>query len=183
MIWRILGMAAAVVVGCSAQAEAAATTRLYTVTATDFVNSFGTPTPVDPVQISFRLRLDPAVEVSETETEIALVSSNLQIDGGLSYDHYVTPSDYLDVGGTISGLYGQLGGTNDFLLSLNGLAGGHPTFFGLSYRQTGLRGGFRSQTGSVTVADVPEPGAWALMLSGFGGIGATLRRRRRWAVA
>jgi len=27
--------------------------------------------------------------------------------------------------------------------------------------------------------DVPEPGAWALMLAGFGATGAALRRRRR----
>jgi hypothetical protein len=29
------------------------------------------------------------------------------------------------------------------------------------------------------VAAVPEPGAWALMILGFGGVGATLRRRRQ----
>jgi hypothetical protein len=30
---------------------------------------------------------------------------------------------------------------------------------------------------------VPEPAAWALMLAGFGGLGAVLRRRRRMAAA
>lgn len=30
---------------------------------------------------------------------------------------------------------------------------------------------------------VPEPGTWALMILGFGGAGAALRARRRWAVA
>lgn len=36
-----------------------------------------------------------------------------------------------------------------------------------------------SSTGSFSaaVAAVPEPGAWALMLVGFGGIGALMRRR------
>ncbi len=29
---------------------------------------------------------------------------------------------------------------------------------------------------------VPEPASWALMILGFGGIGAALRRRRRWAL-
>jgi hypothetical protein len=31
---------------------------------------------------------------------------------------------------------------------------------------------------AVGVAGVPEPAAWALMILGFGGVGATLRRRR-----
>lgn len=36
--------------------------------------------------------------------------------------------------------------------------------------------------GGVT-ADIPEPGAWAMMLLGFGAAGATLRARRRAALA
>jgi hypothetical protein len=34
-------------------------------------------------------------------------------------------------------------------------------------------------TYSLTTTDVPEPAAWALMLVGFGGLGAALRTRRR----
>lgn len=33
------------------------------------------------------------------------------------------------------------------------------------------------------IASVPEPSTWAMMLIGFGGLGATLRSRRRWAVS
>jgi hypothetical protein len=36
---------------------------------------------------------------------------------------------------------------------------------------------------SLTVTSVPEPGAWALMLTGFGGLGVMLRRRRAQAIA
>jgi hypothetical protein len=36
---------------------------------------------------------------------------------------------------------------------------------------------------SVTEGGIPEPGVWALMLLGFGGAGAALRRRRAGAVA
>ena len=41
--------------------------------------------------------------------------------------------------------------------------------------------------GTLTVAKigsaaVPEPSAWALMIAGFGGMGALLRRRRALAV-
>jgi hypothetical protein len=37
--------------------------------------------------------------------------------------------------------------------------------------------------GTVNAPGVPEPAAWALMLTGFGGLGAMLRRRRREAAA
>jgi hypothetical protein len=33
--------------------------------------------------------------------------------------------------------------------------------------------------GSLTASGAPEPGAWALMLAGFGGMGAALRASRR----
>jgi len=33
-------------------------------------------------------------------------------------------------------------------------------------------------TGSLNIAVIPEPGAWALMIMGFGGVGAIMRRRR-----
>lgn len=36
---------------------------------------------------------------------------------------------------------------------------------------------------SVSVATVPEPAAWALMILGFGGVGGALRRSRRAATA
>ncbi|HEX7944307.1 MAG TPA: PEPxxWA-CTERM sorting domain-containing protein [Phenylobacterium sp.] len=32
---------------------------------------------------------------------------------------------------------------------------------------------------TVAIASVPEPGTWALMITGFGGAGAMIRRRRR----
>ncbi|WP_337186647.1 PEPxxWA-CTERM sorting domain-containing protein [Phenylobacterium sp.] len=48
---------------------------------------------------------------------------------------------------------------------------------------SGVYGGWRLElTPSVTAA-VPEPGAWALMIVGFGAAGALLRQRRRAAVA
>ncbi len=41
--------------------------------------------------------------------------------------------------------------------------------------------GFLSGVGAA--GGVPEPGAWALLLLGFGGVGAALRRRRAVAFA
>lgn len=43
--------------------------------------------------------------------------------------------------------------------------------------------GDASGSGTFNIAGVPEPAAWALMLVGFGGLGAGLRRSRRRAMA
>lgn len=47
---------------------------------------------------------------------------------------------------------------------------------------SGVSGGNGSYDGVIsfsTIAGVPEPAAWALMIVGFGGVGATVRARRR----
>ena len=33
----------------------------------------------------------------------------------------------------------------------------------------------------ISVSSVPDPSMWALMLVGFGGVGAAMRTRRNWA--
>lgn len=38
-------------------------------------------------------------------------------------------------------------------------------------------------TGSINAPGIPEPGTWALMLAGFGGVGVALRTRRRLLAA
>jgi len=62
-----------------------------------------------------------------------------------------------------------------------------PASFGAGdYRLTfgGTTTGGGGQAGSMTFFQaVPEPGTWALMLLGFGGIGMAMRRRRRPVLA
>lgn len=51
---------------------------------------------------------------------------------------------------------------------------------------SGTSGGSGSYDGVISfspLAAVPEPAAWALMIMGFGGVGAMVRARRRLAVA
>ena len=50
-----------------------------------------------------------------------------------------------------------------------------------SYRITTLTGGFASGfvTASSSPAAVPEAATWAMMISGFGAVGAAMRRRRQ----
>ena len=53
-------------------------------------------------------------------------------------------------------------------------------FYGTRQRPLGAR---HRRLDSTTTAAVPEPAAWALMLTGFGLVGATMRRRQAAVVA
>ena len=81
---------------------------------------------------------------------------------------------------TGSGTITYVGGPTHAITLLPGSLGAgsyHLTFSGNS-----PSGG--SESGNLTFRlAVPEPGTWALMLLGFGGIGLAMRRRRRPALA
>jgi PEP-CTERM motif len=49
--------------------------------------------------------------------------------------------------------------------------------------QSGVPGGNDFGVDNISLASVPEPASWALMITGFGAAGAMLRRRRQAAVA
>jgi hypothetical protein len=72
-----------------------------------------------------------------------------------------------------------LGGYTDISVPLSLLAGGNVLNFSYSGASQGLGDeGWGLETILVTGnSGVPEPAAWALMLAGFGMVGATLRRR------
>ncbi|MDB5266075.1 MAG: hypothetical protein JWM39_788 [Parcubacteria group bacterium] len=61
-----------------------------------------------------------------------------------------------------------INGTYDVKLTVTGLAGGTKSLTTVAQLGTGFAG-----SGAV-----PEPATWAMMLVGFGGLGAVLRRRR-----
>jgi hypothetical protein len=58
-----------------------------------------------------------------------------------------------------------------------------PGTFSVTQRYTITATGAGQQNSTITLAAVPEPGVWALMLLGFGGVGAMLRTNRRRALA
>ena len=62
----------------------------------------------------------------------------------------------------------------------------HSTSQVLSFLSDGAPGGNLPPVAlldGVSLTEVPEPAVWALMLLGFGGLGAAIRRRRRLAAA
>ena len=84
-------------------------------------------------------------------------------------------SDFLDFSGANS---------FDFSIGFNAMT----SPFGVSNAQSALNT-FRAATGgsfgtdsAAMTATIPEPASWALMVTGFGGLGVALRRRRKQVV-
>lgn len=132
-----------------------------------------------------------------TLTDSNITAWNVFITDGVTTDSYSNLFGHLFIGGT------SLSATATDLLFNYSLSGvNYVTFYNPSYsnymdfqtndgfsdRSTIRLGGgtsFAAQAGQQVIASVdqisavPEPGIWAMMLLGFGGIGASLRRRAR----
>jgi hypothetical protein len=72
----------------------------------------------------------------------------------------------------------QVGG-NGFAIPFLTTGGVFPTYGGLM----SFTGETANMVFSAVVSDVPEPSTWAMLLVGFGGLGAVMRTRRRVIVA
>jgi hypothetical protein len=98
----------------------------------------------------------------------------------------VTEASYVS---TINQLYtGALLSSHTFtkigtFTALKSFAGGQEGLYSVTTRYTLNAPTTGTSLSTVSIAAVPEPGAWALMIMGFGGTGAMLRSRRRPAAA
>lgn len=158
-------------------ASATVVTQSFEITAGPFVTEGA---PLERLELGFILTWDPDVFVDHYQTQdILLTHTNIPAPHGLSWAG----------GGACCylGIYSAPPGTlNDgyaFRVFLDHRSG--ISLFDADYRVPGSTS-FFTQDGGVVVADVapaPEPAAWALLMAGFGLVGAALRRSTRARLA
>jgi len=171
------------VLGCAVSAHAATITETIAFTASNF---FSSTAPIDPVTGSFTVTFDPAV--ADTMFEPATLNS-LNIPG---VDSAGPSISFYEGSGSIEIKAGDFSIGPYFTLELfaspavldghgSGSFADEPGDDLAAYDLNPAVDGVQlSTTGTFTVTSgVPEPATWAMMLTGFGGLGAVLRSRRR----
>jgi hypothetical protein len=198
-------LAAASILACAvlggASAQAAVVTKTYDVTFDTLIDPFDNQTPpIQPVTASFTLTFDPSVNYTNETSGITVNELNVPVSSAIGFSTGTDASGdlFMSIGG-IENSAGDVGfGTNDFVLQLRfdggdldkpslplcsdpGFScGGLPTTYASGYTTT-------SDPNSLflglvaTVSPAPEPATWAMMLTGFAGLGAALRMRRKLA--
>jgi hypothetical protein len=147
----------------------------FTASFFDFLDDAGNPSPAVDVKVSAKT---PGYQVSFEAVSASYDYSVIQSAtfSGNGKDCAVT-ADWYDV------FYGETyhfdmtyGGTGAIPGSVAGSGQAYYTDF-YDYPQTSLGFSFHQISGSVSVLGAVEPSTWALMIGGFGMVGAALRRR------
>jgi hypothetical protein len=100
-------------------------------------------------------------------------------DGSWSVSSDITHGAGNKGGGGGGGFFFSSGGGGGGSASVGNLGGDSATFNGGGGQRSIDDFGPISRVSQAVISAVPEPAAWALMILGFGGVGAVLRRRRR----
>ena len=169
-------VAAMVMLGAAVAADAATKTRTFDINASNFERRFGNPAalPVDPVHLNFTLTHDLAVDVISATSGLTINSLNLPDASAYGYS---AGSDLLIIA-TSPEVDGCTLAANVYCASILNAFGPSPAL-DLFYQGTAGGSIWRARTLSLTFTDaVPEPAAWALLITGFGATGLALRRRR-----
>lgn len=180
MRFALTGLAAVFVLAGACNATAAVITQKITFTAYGFSAYSGpTPAPVDPVTGTFVVRYDPLVDNDPTATGLQVLSLNLPDPGSrFAYDYIAA----VDEGSLFIGTKPSVGGgfaineIGDYGVVIDNVRH-NPRMGYAQYMTSG--GNYFTLTGTVSLATVPEPKTWALLIGGFGLAGGALRSNRR----
>ena len=171
--------------GLCATAQAAVITRTYDIEASRFEQVFGAdPTlPPTPVSLNFTLTFDNSVNVDTSTAGLTVNSFTLPYAAEFQY---FAATDSLALATTLVGPASCSSSAGKFCAFIHDATSAAPR---LIFFQNSLPTNNVWQASSLLltysdapgVPGVPEPGVWALMLVGFGLLGAQLRGRRAGA--
>lgn len=166
----------------AATAQAAVINRTFNLEASRFEQVFGADpmSPADPVSFNFTLMFDNSADIDTTTTGLTVNSFTLPY---ATQFQYFAGTDSLALATTLLGPAACSSSAGKFCAFVHDATSAAPTliFFQNSLPTNNV---WQAETLSLTYSDasggpgVPEPGVWALMLIGFGGLGVQLRRRR-----
>jgi hypothetical protein len=190
---RTLVLAGLISVGMAASAQASVIARTFDLTASDFIQVFGsdlTP-PTDPVHLNFTLNFNNSANIGTTTTGLTVNMFDLPYSAEFQY---FAATDSIALATDLTGPATCGAGHATFCTFIHNATSNAPTvnFFQNSLPTSPAFNVWRADTFAIKFADripvgidggIPEPAAWALMLIGFGGIGASLRAARRKAGA
>jgi hypothetical protein len=182
--FRALCLGLSATFGLAASAHATIINRDFHLTASGFTLECCSPNaaPVDPVTLDITLNFDNSADVQATTAGMTLNSFNLLDTVQFAY---TSATDGLTIATDIPDLFSCNSHANSFCAFIHDATSANPDL--IFFQQvTSSSGAWRPDTMSLTFTDrvtgrdggVPEPAAWAMMLLGFGGIGATLRAQR-----
>jgi hypothetical protein len=161
-----------------APANAAIVTRAYSISASNFLNFNGTPSPIADLTAAFQLSFSSITNGVPNAGPFAAAP----IFGYFPAGGPIAPFPRLGVGGALNGGNTLLNRTDDFYFTFDASASG-PTNAMLSFTAVGYATPFIATNAVVTpvalIAAVPEPATWGLLIVGFGLIGGVIRRRQQ----
>jgi hypothetical protein len=174
---------AALAIAAAMPAEAATITRDYVFTGSNIQTTFGNAvSPVSTVNLTFRVTFDPLVEQLNAPTGAMLTGANIPLGSAFRHSFIPNNMDRMSVGGAANGTFGVGVSNDDFTLDFRNALSDTPQFTVFFFSTAATSGSvFRAFSGQISSVAVPEPASWAMIIAGFGILGAAMRYRHRKA--
>ncbi|MDO6416063.1 PEPxxWA-CTERM sorting domain-containing protein [Sphingomonas sp. BIUV-7] len=135
----------------------------------------GATSSIGPVNFDFSVSFDNAADIAATDVGLTVTSLSPMLSPMFKFV-YTKSSDTLSVGNLPQNGGFVLAGPNKFGALIAAISTNEPLAILFGYSDQAGRPYFSSQVS--TIASVPEPATWAMMVGGFGLIGSMMRRRR-----
>lgn len=167
---KILAATAALAMMASSAANAVVNTISGSFTATNWSVYFGSPSPfIDPLFLSYSVTFDDFLPYNNDASVLTILNTNIPYAINFSFE----PNGIMIL--ATNGNSGSCTHTpNTFCAFINTATPNLPTFV----EQSGQTGGWIAGTITPGTGAVPEPASWAMLITGFGLVGAAARRRR-----